>query len=187
MTDVIKLITDDHRAMEKLFDRVKKERDRRPELLREVAAMLTAHSRAEEERVYPIVAKEAEERGKVHHGVEEHQEAEELLHELEKLDPAGDEFDGRFREFVEAVKHHVEEEESEILPSLRDAVGKQRLEQLGQAFTDRREQELAGHKAGAKGRTRDELYQEAREMDISGRSGMKKDELAEAVEREKDL
>ena len=38
---------------------------------------------------------------------------------------------------------------------------------------------------GAGGRTRDQLYNEARKMNIAGRSRMKKDELKRAVNRKK--
>jgi hypothetical protein len=44
---------------------------------------------------------------------------------------------------VGAVTHHVEEEESEILPALRDALDAGRLEELGEAFERRRIEELA--------------------------------------------
>lgn len=182
MPDAIQLITDDHRAMEKLFDRVKKERARRPELLQEVAGMLIAHSRAEEDKVYPDVAKKAGDRHEAHHGAEEHHEAEKLLHEAERMDPKGEAFERAFGEFVEAVQHHVQEEENEILPSLRDAVSKRRLNDLGRAFAERRDQELARYKKGAKPASKEQLYKEARDLDIHGRSSMKKDELARAVE-----
>lgn len=194
MTDAITLITRDHREMEKLFDRLEKERDQRPQLLKKVAAMLTAHSRAEEAEVYPAAATEAQERDEIEHASQEHEDAERLLHELESLDPDSEEFDATLREFVGMIKEHVEEEETEILPTLRDAVDEQRLEELGREFTERREQELArlsGSHDGATGtnrvrdKTKDELYQQARKLDVEGRSGMNKDELASAVEQQK--
>lgn len=38
---------------------------------------------------------------------------------------------------------------------------------------------------GPKGRTRDQLYEEAKDMNIKGRSGMNKEELRRAVDRKK--
>lgn len=143
IADAIKLITDEHREMERLFERMRKEPKRRGELLPQVAAMFIAHSRAEEEKVYPAVAEQAGARGEAHHGAEEHAEAEALLHELERMDPSGKEFERKFATFVEAVDHHVMDEEREVLPALRDAVNKQRLNRLGRDFIARRDQELA--------------------------------------------
>ena len=179
MTDVISLITRDHRAMEKLFEKLEKDRRRRPEVLREVAAMLTAHSHAEEQKVYPAVAKEASDKEDAEHGAEEHQEADKLLHRLQGLDPGSKEFDKVLKEFVDSVKHHVEEEEGKVLPALKKAVTKKRLEDLGRDFSAQREREL-GKAQG----TKRELYDEARRLDIKGRSKMAKDELAKAIEHE---
>ena len=196
--DAITLITRDHREMERLFEQLKTQKDDRPRLVEQVGAMLLAHSRAEEEKVYPeIVASSPDEQDEVYHGAQEHAEAEQILHRLERADPQSAQFDEILTEFVEAVSHHVEEEESEILPALADAVGQAKLEELGRAFWERREQELtlraegAGSSAtsGSAGEdpgdlTKDELYQRARDADVPGRSSMDKDELAEAVRKQ---
>lgn len=142
--DVVELITQDHRTLEELFDELQRNTERRPELLEKVAALLAAHSRAAEERVYPVVAKEAGERDEARHGTEEHHEAEEMLERLRGISPEGEKFEKELKEFVDAVKHHVEEEETDILPALRDAVSSERLEELGAAFAERRRQELTG-------------------------------------------
>src|SRR5690606_5318959 len=52
-TDVITLITEDHRKVEALFERLKKEEGDIPSAVAELHALLTAHARAEEDRVYP--------------------------------------------------------------------------------------------------------------------------------------
>ncbi|MCO5967406.1 hemerythrin domain-containing protein [Actinoallomurus soli] len=188
MADVVELIMQDHRTLEKLFDELRQDAGRRPELLDKVAALLTAHSRAEEERVYPVVAKDAGERDEAHHGAEEHHEAEEMLEKLRGMSPEGKEFEEKLKEFIDAVKHHVEEEESDILPALRDAVSAERLKELGTAFAERRRQELtdgsSGSGSGSEERTKDDLYEEAKELDVHGRSTMNKDELAEAVDHQ---
>ncbi|WP_190394278.1 hemerythrin domain-containing protein [Nocardiopsis quinghaiensis] len=182
--DAITLITQDHRRMEELFDRLQSEPDQRPRLLDEIEAMLTAHSRAEEDEVYPATAEASGERAQVQHSTEEHHEAEELLRRLKDCDPNSGEFDERCREFVDAVKHHVDEEESEVLPALRDAVSEKRVQELGRAFSERREQEMRrfGVGPGQIPKQR-ELYEEAERLDIRDRSKMDKDELAEAVQK----
>ncbi len=183
--DVITMITTDHRELERLFDLMRKDPGSRPLALPLAVAMLTAHSRAEEEHVYPVVAKEAGEKDEARHGTEEHHEAEELGRALLAEDPESDAFAKGLEKFIDAVLHHVKEEEDDILPALRDAAGPDRLRRLGADFAERRARELTGRDraAGNGGRTRDELYEQARELDVPGRSAMTKEELAREVRR----
>jgi hypothetical protein len=44
---------------------------------------------------------------------------------------------------------------------------------------------LRSHRSGPRGRTREQLYEEARRLSVGGRSKMNKAELASAVERKK--
>ncbi|MBP2477391.1 hemerythrin superfamily protein [Crossiella equi] len=181
--DAVSLIKADHRVLEGLFDQVKKaDGEQRKALLAEVKARLDAHSRAEEEYVYPALIKaDPGERGEVHHGAEEHLEADELLGKAIKA--TGD-FDARFQEFVDAVSHHVEEEEQDLLPALREAVPAAELRRLGDQFDRARREHLAEHGIGAEvptQATREQLYERAKAAGIPGRSTMTKEELAEAL------
>jgi hemerythrin superfamily protein len=199
-TDVVTLIENDHRLLEGLFEQLQAGKGDRHALVAEVAARLTAHARAEEQEVYPaLTSAEPDSEDEVEHAYDEHREAEHLLRNVQNL-VESDHFDEALANFVEAVKHHVEEEESEVLPALRDAVDAATLERLGQAFAAARARELAtagieeptdsaSSESGAAGpsaddidnATRDELYEMAKEADIPGRSQMKKDELSEAL------
>jgi hemerythrin superfamily protein len=108
-------------------------------IVKECVARLSAHSWAEEERVYPaIVQADPPDRGEVYHGVEEHHEAEQLLHKLEEADPQSPDFEAVLEEFIAAVKQHVEEEETKILPALAESVDRAKLDELGAAFEERR-------------------------------------------------
>ncbi|MBV9444535.1 MAG: hemerythrin domain-containing protein [Streptosporangiaceae bacterium] len=193
--DVIALITSDHREMERALELMKKDKSTRPLLLPLSLAMLAAHSRAEEQHVYPVVAKEAGEKDQAHHGIEEHLQAEELGRRLLPLDPESPDFDSALEEFAAAVLHHAHEEEQEILPALREAVDSERLTELGKAFAAKRAEELTGAGSGSHdrrssggnggngGKSKAELYEEARELGVEGRSAMDKEQLAEQVEQ----
>ncbi|MFI9161419.1 hemerythrin domain-containing protein [Kitasatospora aureofaciens] len=190
--DVIELITADHREVEKLFDRLRAGGADRVAVLDRVGALLVAHSRAEEERVYPVVAKRAPgEKDQVAHSEDEHEQAEGLIRRLQATDPGSEKFGSLVTELVEAVRHHVETEESEVLPALREAVDSKQLHELGGKFRERREEALAEAEREAAERrrggepTRDELYRQAREAEISGRSSMTKQELADALEHQR--
>ncbi|WP_229070221.1 hemerythrin domain-containing protein [Actinoplanes sp. DH11] len=196
-TDAVSLIKNDHRRMEKLFAELKAagDGDRRA-LVEEIHARLSAHSRAEETEVYPVLAKAAGEEDEAEHGTHEHREAEHKLRKVRNL-IGSPHFGQALDEFVAAVAHHVQEEESELLPAIEKGVGKKDLERLGAAFELIRLEELnaSGYDQAAGSippgtddlaeSTRDELYRKAQKADIPGRSHMNKNELIEAL-REQD-
>ncbi|MEZ0076170.1 hemerythrin domain-containing protein [Planotetraspora sp. GP83] len=184
-TDVISLITADHRDVESLFERLQKMPENRPALLAELAAKFIAHARAEEDKVYSALAKaRPEDRQEVHHGEEEHHEAEEILSALLQADPDGPEFDTLLQEMVEAVSHHVREEETEILPDLAKALPPEKLAELGRAFSRRKAEELQTPPKPLV-RTKEQLLEKAEELDIPGRTQMTKEELLKAIKEKK--
>jgi hemerythrin superfamily protein len=137
-SDAVTLIMNDHRVMEQLFDRLRTGAGDRQLLLDEIAARLTAHSHAEELQVYPSLPTD-----EAHHGADEHHEAERMLHDLQRMGPDDEAFAERLDDFIAAVGHHVEEEETTVLPTLRDAVGDAKLIEIGAAFERVRLEELA--------------------------------------------
>ena len=206
--DAVTLIQHDHRQLEGLFARLQTGDGDRRQLVAEVAARLTAHARAEEAEVYPVLAGKADEQDEVQHGTHEHHEAEHKLRKVVNLVDSPH-FEQALEEFIAAVEHHVEEEESELLPALKKVVDQQGLDRLGAAFERARREQLSttGYETGYEddrrstapagqrdsepaddqlaAATRDELYEKAKKADIPGRSQMKKDELIEAL-REQD-
>ncbi|TDD20143.1 hemerythrin domain-containing protein [Kribbella turkmenica] len=179
--DVVDLIMQDHREVERLFDELKDSPEKRPNLLPVLTTLLTAHSRAEEAEVYPVAAAEAGEKEEVSHSQQEHIEADQLLAKLASTDPTSAEFDTVLQNLVDAVAHHVEEEETKVLPGMRSNLSDERLAQLGEAFVASRKQHL-GEQPGDM--TRDQLARQASNADISGASGLDKDALKKKVEKE---
>jgi hemerythrin superfamily protein len=206
--DAISMIKSDHRDVERLFGRLKKDAEDRPALLAELAAKFVAHSRGEEELVYPEIAKTVpSEKDQVREGAEEHHAAERMLLNLLDVDTDTAQFDTLLNELVQAVTHHVQEEESEILPALKKAVPRERLEELGRAFSERKAQEIqhglpvgSGNKAGIRNKvgsgnksrkqnrgskepSKEDLYHRAQEAKVPGRSSMTKEELTQALQK----
>ena len=175
---VVELIMADHREAEKLFERMMADRDERPMLVPVVTALLIAHSRAEEAEVYPVARDEAGESDEVAHSQEEHAEAEAILERLKATDHNSDEFDDLLEELIDAVTHHVEEEESSVLPGMRDGLSAQRLEQLGDAFVAARAEHMGDRPGEA---TRDDVAQQAANAGLSGRSAKSKGELTDEL------
>ena len=178
MPDVVDLIMADHREVERLFDVLQKQPERRRLELPVLTTLLIAHSRAEEAEVYPAARQEAGETDEVAHSQEEHAEAEQLLEQLQGIDPTSAKFDSLLQNLVKAVTHHVEEEEDNVLPGLRQQLTEARRQQLANAFAASRQHHL-GERPGEA--TREELLQQARNAGIEGASSMSKDELVRAL------
>jgi hemerythrin superfamily protein len=174
MPDVVDLIMADHREVERLFEILKSKPDQRATAFPTLSALLIAHSRAEEAEVYPAARDEAGEKDDVAHSQEEHAEAEELLLKVGKLDPMSEEYESALQELVDAVTHHVEEEESKVLPGMRQNLDDSRRQELADAFAASRAEHL-GDKPGEA--TKEELVRQAKNADVEAPTTKTKDEL----------
>jgi len=181
--DVVDLIMADHRQVEELFDRMQREPDQRPMLVPVVSTLLIAHSRAEEAEVYPVARDEAGESDDVAHSQEEHAQAEEILERLKRLDHQSPEFDSTLEELIEAITHHVQEEESSVLPGMRKSLSTQRLTELGEAFIRSRADHMGDQPGEA---TKDEVLQQARNADISAAGSKTKEQLTAELRSDSD-
>ena len=141
--DAIDLLKNDHDSVKGLFDRFKNARDRRSKakIASQALTVLKIHSVLEEEIFYPAVRHRV---GKdvMNEADEEHHVAKVLIAELEEMDARDDHFDAKFNVLAENVRHHIKEEESEMLPKAQDAnidlvkLGHRMLRRKGQLLTD---------------------------------------------------
>ena len=193
MPDVVPLIKSQHREIEELLAQAQQEDSDTMTLLRRVAGLLGPHSAAEESFVYPRIAElQEDEAEEVHDGTDEHHHAESLLAELLAGRPGEPGYDGKLAALVGELKHHVEEEESELLPVLSDKASDEERERLGERFAAqtgraevRADQVGAGAGAGSGEPSKAELYEQAKRADIPGRSSMTKNELAKAISEQR--
>jgi hemerythrin-like domain-containing protein len=179
--DVVDLIMQDHREVERLFDELKDNPEKRVGLVPVLTTLLSAHSRAEESEVYPVAAKEADEADEVAHSQQEHVEADQLLAKLAATDPESADFDKVLQNLIDAVSHHVEEEETKVLPGMRTNLSDERRLQLGEAFAASRKEHLGEQPEDI---NREQLLQQARNADVSGVSSLSKDQLQKKLQQE---
>lgn len=132
--DVLDLLTQEHREVADLLDQLSmpgtQEFDRR-DIADVVIASLVRHSVAEEMYVYPAMREHLEDGQElVEHDIVEHQQLEESLKELEGLEPD----DKRFAEVVDQLRavlaDHVQDEEEEQFPRLREKIPADELVEL---------------------------------------------------------
>ena len=121
--DAITLLKQDHRTVEALFEEFEKaDHDQLAAIAERVCQMLTVHAQIEEEILYPA-AKEAfegeEKDDLVNEATVEHASAKELIAKIEGMSAADDLFKATVKVLSEYIKHHVKEEEGELLPKLK--------------------------------------------------------------------
>lgn len=180
MSDVVDLIEKDHREVERMLDELKSDPMARPGLIPVLTTLLTAHSRAEESEIYPAIAAAGGD-DDVAHSQAEHLEADQILERLAEADPETDRAAQLISELAEAIKHHIDEEEEDVLPHLRDDFDADRQEELREAFLSVRGERLGDQPQDI---TRDDLRQQARNVELEGASELDKDELKEELNQE---
>jgi hemerythrin superfamily protein len=136
MPDAIVLLREDHKTVEKLFKQFEKLGDNAHKSKRDVVDRiiqeLSIHAAIEEMHFYPAVrAKSDEISDDVLEGLEEHHVVKWTLSELVDLDPTNERFDAKVTVLIESVRHHVEEEEEDMFPKVREAFGRNELRDLG--------------------------------------------------------
>lgn len=140
------LLIQQHRAVEDLFDQFEDAEgaEEKREIFEELAANLVAHDAIERELFYPACEKELgeEDEDVLHESLVEHGVVEFSLFRADE-NRNGEEFDKYVTVLKEIVEHHVEEEESELLPKAKSELEDERLEQLGAAMEKRFKQALA--------------------------------------------
>lgn len=180
MPDIIEIIKEQHRQVDELLARAAEDGSEKVALLQQVAGMLMPHSAAEEDFVYPTIRDAAGDAGEdVTDGVTEHHQIEEMLQNLLRGDPDDPGFDGTLAAITGELRHHVQEEEEELLPILQDRLDEREREQMGRRFAEATAGQLPAE--GHEHLSRHELYERAKEQQIPGRSKMSRDQLAEAL------
>jgi hemerythrin superfamily protein len=143
--DVIAILSEDHRRVDDMFDEYEATKDESDDDAKEerVAAIclaLTVHATVEEELFYPAArdALDEEDAEMIDEAEVEHSTVKDLIAELADMTPSDDLYDAKVKVLSEYVRHHVQEEEDQIFPAIRDT--DLDLETLGEDVAARREQ-----------------------------------------------
>ena len=179
--DVIAHLEQEHRKAEQLVARLKDSEagPERTATLEELRSALRTHMAVEERFIYPIVQEVFDEEEREGADVEHDLTRRSLRWLFDLQDRPG--FEAALDMLEAGLDHHVSEEEDEIFPKLRSEAG-DRLAQMDPEELEQQVESSGDGDDGDDGPTRDELYRQAQEQDIPGRSKMDKQELAEAVQ-----
>jgi hypothetical protein len=118
----IAMLKEDHEKVKTLFDQFEKAQSRpaKKKIVRQALEELKIHAALEEELFYAAVRKPV---GKeiMNEADEEHHVAKLLIAELDVMDGSESHFDAKFMVLAENVRHHIQEEEGEMLPQAQKA------------------------------------------------------------------
>ncbi len=137
--DAITLLKADHAEVEKLFKAYEKLGEKayksKEKTVKGIIQALSVHAGIEEQVFYPAVRKEvAGTDSEVLEAIEEHHIVKWVLNELENLAPEAENYDAKVTVLIENVRHHVKEEEGELFPQVRKALGRKHLGEIGDAL-----------------------------------------------------
>lgn len=117
----------------------------RQALAHRICSELTVHAQIEEEIFYPALRQATGADDLLDHAKEEHQQAKDLIAQIEGMPQAGPDMDQLVSRLAQVIEHHVKEEREKIFSKARSAKGID-LDQLGEQLAQR-QQELAAQAA----------------------------------------
>ena len=136
MPDVFSILIEDHRRVDALFSQYEQSND--PQVALQICDELTVHAMVEEELVYPVLASKAGYQGLAQEAREEHKQAKLLVEQIDARASNGEDVSDLVRELKESVQHHVEEEESDLFPKMKEKVPFL-VSQMGEEVIERKE------------------------------------------------
>lgn len=144
-TNALKLLTEDHEQVLSLFDDFKGMRgdpdvddDVKQSLVERICSALTIHAEIEEELLYPAMRDALADHSLLDEAEVEHAQAEQLIADIESMEPGDDLYDAKVTVLGEYVRHHIEEEQEKLFPKARKAGID--LDALGEELAARKEE-----------------------------------------------
>src|SRR6478735_11417071 len=139
--DAITLLKNDHHTVEQLFKRYERAGEQayaeKQEVVDRIIEELSKHAAIEEQLFYPVARATVPGTDDIAlESLEEHHVVKVLLAELQEMDPTHERFDAKVTVLIENVRHHVEEEEDEFFPKVREELGRKALNELGDAMVE---------------------------------------------------
>jgi len=138
-TDAIVMLREDHQELRRVFREFERAKDataaQQRRLVDKMMKLLTEHTHIENEVMYPRVREMVPKlEDDILESYEEHHVADLLISELALMRPSDERYRAKALVLIENVRHHMEEEEDDWFPKVRDALGRNQLQELGAAM-----------------------------------------------------
>ncbi|GGB81908.1 hemerythrin [Knoellia flava TL1] len=141
--DAIVMLKDDHKQIKACFREFQKSTTtdaRKGKLVEQMIELLTVHTYVENEVMYPRVRELMPDlEDDVLESYEEHHVADVLVMELLPMSPGDERFEAKTTVLIENVTHHIDEEESEWFPKVREGLSRTQLREIGAEIAEARE------------------------------------------------
>ena len=112
--DALKLLAQDHREVEALFEKFEKAKgdDKKEQIARQICTELKVHAMIEEEIFYPALEGKIDE-DDLKEAYVEHDSAKVLINDIETGSPDSEFYEAKVKVLQEEIEHHVKEEEKQ--------------------------------------------------------------------------
>jgi len=138
--DAIVMLREDHKEVRALFREFQKSsttQARKGAIVEKVIELLTVHTYIENEVMYPRVRDLLPElEDDILESYEEHHVADVLVMELTTMTPGDERFEAKATVLIENVTHHIEEEEQDWFPKVREGLSRTQLRELGEELAE---------------------------------------------------
>ena len=137
MPNAMEMLREDHRKVQGLFEQFEESSDGKKQICEQAIVELETHAALEEEIFYPAAKKQVDDKELIDEAQEEHHVVKLIIAELKKMSASDERFEAKFKVMSESVKHHIQEEESELFPMVEDKLD---VESLGEQMQARKEE-----------------------------------------------
>ena len=147
---IFDVLRDDHQTMRDLLDRIEAtqgDSEERRKLFGELSTEVRAHAHVEERVFYSTLLADERTRDKSGHSIEEHNDAEEILEELEDKDMSSSGWLARFKTLADDLRHHADEEEEELFPKAGEVLSSSQQRDMAARFQTEKQKEKRGEAA----------------------------------------
>jgi hemerythrin-like domain-containing protein len=138
--NALDLLKKDHQEAARLMDQIETAVDGGKnsgvELFNQLKNALTLHTSIEEQVFYPALENHQETRDLVKEAYTEHDEVKNLLSEISGLSPSSNDFINKLTELRDNVEHHVEEEENEMFPKVKQVLSLNQIDEIGRRMLE---------------------------------------------------
>jgi hypothetical protein len=138
--DPVSMLKEDHSNVKKLFEKFEGTDDERiqMEIARKAINELKVHAAIEEEIFYPGVGAMVDDTEVMSEATQEHHVVHFLIDELESENLDHDTFHAKFIVLAENVRHHIKEEEGEMMPKIDSDEAD--MQELGARMAERKQE-----------------------------------------------
>jgi len=135
----------DHKNVRQLLKRLEatteRSTDQREQLLSNIESEVKMHTMIEEEIFYPAykdAVRTRDDKELYFEALEEHHVVDLVMPEIKSTETNSDDFGAKAKVLKDLIEHHAKEEETQMFPKARKAMGAARLKELGQEIQERK-------------------------------------------------